>query len=135
MKRLAYSLVLGMVGLMLAEKHTYWMPGTYIRDFATLMLGVIGGGIIGFLLGCIVEEGREPKGRKIVYWILAMAIFGYYLGAGRGVSFTMTLTVVGWSAGVGLALGVIQYSFESRKIKQSQPPSQATRGPEEKGPA
>ena len=110
-KRISWSFAVGLVGAFLAEKGTYWLPGTYLADLGALTFGFLGGAIAGFLLGCIVEKTRDEQHRrlKILYWVLATAILGVYLGVGKGASPSISITVIVSALGLGLVLGIVQY--------------------------
>ena len=113
-KRMFWSLGLSMVGLLLAQKQTYWVPGTYFDDIKTSTLAVGGFGVAGFLLGCIVDKTPDERQRraKLLYWLVVMAIFGSFLGFGKGVSANTTIAVFAWTLGIGLVIGTLQYFFE-----------------------
>jgi hypothetical protein len=116
-RKLYWTLGVGLVGLLLATKETYWFPGTYFHDAESLALGTLAGGAIGFLLGCIVEKTADERRKrlKILYWLAAMAVFGFYLGFGKGVSTRTTLMVMTWTLGIGLAVGLLQYFLQSKE--------------------
>jgi MFS-type transporter involved in bile tolerance (Atg22 family) len=116
-RRIYWSLGLGIVGLLLSEKQTYWLPGTYLRDIRTLALAVVGCAVAGFLLGCIAERTVDERhGRtKILYWLVVMAIFGSFLGLGKGVPIDTTVTVFAWTLGVGFGIGALQYFLQRPK--------------------
>ena len=119
MKRKIYwAAGLAVVGLYLVQKQTYWLPSTYLQDLVKSLLGVFGGALTGFLLGCIVEEVSEQRKRvlKLLYWLIVMAIFGCFLATGKGAPISLRLTVIACSMGLGLILGGLQYVWESRKI-------------------
>jgi len=120
-KKIYWTLGVALVGFYLAQKQTYWFPETYLLDWTKSVLGILGGGTVGFLFGCIVEEASERKQRllKVFYWLLLMAIVGYFLGAGKGVSLTLTVTVMACSIGLGLLLGVLQYFLQSGKKQET----------------
>ena len=44
-----------------------------------------------------------------------MAIFGSFLGFGKGIPVTMTLTVLASTLGIGLAIGLLQYFIQRPK--------------------
>jgi len=114
-RKLYWSLALGLVGALLAEKGTYWLSGTYLGDIETLALGLLGGALAGFLLGSIVERPTDERHRrlKIVYWLAVMAILGLYLGIGRRVPSTTTAVVLACTLGAGLLAGMLQYLVQS----------------------
>lgn len=117
-RRIVWSLGVGLVGLLLAQKHTYWYSASIVRDIFASVLGVLGGTIIGYLLGCIVEETSDERHRrmKILYWLLVMATFGCFLAFGKGVPLNATLVVLGSTLGIGLMIGLIQYFFQPPKV-------------------
>jgi hypothetical protein len=110
-KKVYWTLAACLVGVFLAQKANYWVPGTNRQDIENSALGAVGGAVIGFMFGCIVENTADERRRrfKILYWLLAMAIFGCYLGLGTGVRISTTLTVMVSTLGVGLVLGLVQY--------------------------
>jgi predicted MFS family arabinose efflux permease len=116
-RKLYWTLGVGLVGLLLATKGTHWFLGTYFRDAESLTLGLLAGGIIGFLLGCIVEKTTDERRRraKVVYWLFAMAVFGSYLGFGKAVPTHTTLMVMAWTLGIGLVVGLLQYFLQSKE--------------------
>jgi len=116
-RKLCWTLGVGLVGLLLATKETHWFPGTYVHDAESLALGILAGAVIGFLLGCIVEKTTDERRRrvKVLYWLLAMAVFGFYLGFGKGVPIRTTLMVMAWTLGIGLAVGLLQYFLQSKE--------------------
>jgi hypothetical protein len=116
-RKLAWTLGVGLVGLLLAAKETYWFPGAYFRDAGILALGILAGALIGFLFSCIVERTADERRRraKVLYWLFAMAVFGIYLGFGKGVPTHTTLMVMAWTLGMGLAVGLLQYFLQSKE--------------------
>jgi membrane associated rhomboid family serine protease len=116
-RKLYWTLGVGLVGLLLATKGTYWFPGTYFHDAESLTLGLLAGAIIGFLLGCIVEKTMDERRRraKVLYWLFAMAVFGSYLGSGKAVPTHTTLMVMAWTLGIGLVVGLLQYFLQSKE--------------------
>lgn len=115
--RMYWSAGLSIVGLVLAQKQTYWVPGTYFRDIKTSIFAVVMSAVAGFLLGCIVEKAADERQRrmKILYWLIVMAIFGSFLGFGRGVLVSTTVAVFEWTLGIGFALGILQYFLQRPK--------------------
>jgi phosphate/sulfate permease len=113
-ERIYWSLGVGLLGLLLVQKGTYWFSVTYLHDTVNSVLGAFGGAIIGFLLGCIVENTTDERSRrfKVLYWLLVMAIFGSFLGFGKGVPVSMTMTVLASTLGIGLLIGLIQYFLQ-----------------------
>lgn len=101
----------------MVQKRTYWFSVTYLHDIVTSVLGAVGGAVVGFLLSCIVERstGQWSRRFKVVYWLLVMAIFGSFLGFGNGVPASQTLTVMAWTLGIGLVLGLLQYFLQRPK--------------------
>src|SRR5260370_21989412 len=79
-KKIYWSLGVGLLGLLVVQKGTYWFSVTYLHDIVTSVLGAFGGAIIGFLLGCIVENTTDERSRrfKVLYWLLVMAILGSF---------------------------------------------------------
>lgn len=116
-RKLWWTLGVGLVGLLLATKGSYWFPGTFLRDAESMTLGLIGGAIIGFSLGCIVEKTTDERRRraKVLYWLLAMAVFGSYLGFGKGVPTHTTLMVMVWTLSIGFVVGLLQYFLQSNE--------------------
>jgi len=116
-KRIFWSLSVGLLGLLLVQKSTYWFSVTYLHDAATSVVGALGGTVIGFLLGCIVEKTTDERSRraKVLYWLLVTGIFGSFLGFGKGVPASTTLTVFACTLGIGLAVGLLQYFLERRR--------------------
>ena len=115
-KKLSWSLGLGLVGLCVAQKHTYWMPGTYLRDARTSAIAMIGCAAAGFLLGFIITKTPSERQRKlkVLSWLAVMGIFGSFLGIGKGVPLNTTLTVFAWILSVGLVIGILQYLLHQR---------------------
>jgi phosphate/sulfate permease len=115
-KRIYWGLGVGLVGLLLVQKETYWVSGTYLHDVVTSVLGAVGGVTIGFLIGCIVEKTTDERSRrlKVLCWLLVMAIFGSSLGFGKGVRVSTTLTVLASTLGIGLVIGLLQYFLQRR---------------------
>jgi len=115
-KRIYWGLGVGLLGLLLAQKGTYWFSATYLHDIVTSVLGAFGGVLIGFLISCIVEKPTDERSRrfKVLYWLLVMAIFGSFLGFGKGVRVSMTLTVLASTLGIGLVFGLLQYFLQRR---------------------
>jgi hypothetical protein len=103
-KRIYWGLGVGLLGLLFTQKGTYWFSATYLHDIVTSVLGAFGGVLIGFLISCIVEKTTDERSRrfKVLYWFLGMAIFGSFLGFGKGVRVSMTLTVLASTLGIGL---------------------------------
>jgi phosphate/sulfate permease len=116
-KKIYWASGLAVVGLYLVQKQTYWLPATFLEDLVKSLLGVSGGALTGYLLGCIVEQVSEQRKRllKLVYWLLVMAIFGCFLATGKGAPMTLRLTVIACTMGLGLLLGGLQYFWESKK--------------------
>lgn len=106
------------MGLLLAQKHTYWYSVSFKRDIFTSALGALGGAVIGYLLGCIVENTNDERRRrvKVLYWLLVMATFGSFLAFGKGVPLDTTLAVLGSTLGIGLVVGLIQYFIQRPKF-------------------
>jgi hypothetical protein len=115
-KKIAWTVGVALVGLLLATKGTYWLPGTYGGDSANLALGMAAGGLVGFLIGCIVEKTTDSRKRKlkVLYWTLALAVFGACLAFGRGVPIKQTVIVLTCTIGFGLVIGLLQYFWDSR---------------------
>lgn len=105
------------MGLLLAQKQTYWYSASLPRDIFTSALGALGGGVIGYLLGYIVENASDERHRrvKILCWLLVMATFGSFLGFGKGVPFSTTLVVLASTLGIGLVFGFAQYFLQRPK--------------------
>jgi hypothetical protein len=116
-KKIYWSLGTGLVGVLLAQKGAYGLPGTYLEDLGTFALGAIGGAIAGLLIGCIVEQTKDERKRqlKVLYWLLVMAILGSYLGIGRHVQIGTTFAVMMCTLGIGLLAGLLQYFMQSGK--------------------
>lgn len=116
-KRIAWSLGVGLVGLYLAQKQTYWLQGTFLRDIRTCTIATLGCAAAGFFLGCIVEKTRDERSRriKLFYWMLVMGIFGSFVAFGKGVPVSQALIVMAWSLGIGLGLGLLQYFLAAPK--------------------
>ena len=116
-RRFYWGLGVGLLGLLLVQKGTYWFRVTYPHDIVTSVLGASGGATIGFLLGCIVEKTTDERTRrfKLLYWLLVMAIFGSFLGFGKGVPAGTTLIVLASTLGIGLAIGLLQYILQRPK--------------------
>jgi hypothetical protein len=117
-KKTYWSIGLAVVGLLIAQKQTYWLPGTYLLDLETCTVAVVGCAIAGFTLGCIVETTTTERQRrlKILYWLVVMVILGSFLGFGRGVSVSTTATRLAWTLAVGLVAGVLQYFLQRPRI-------------------
>ena len=118
MKRKIYwSVGLAIVGLLIAQKQTYWVPGTYLFDIETSTVAIAGCAIAGFTLGCIVETTATERQRrlKILYWLVVMAILGSFIAFGNGVSVSTTATRLAWSLAVGLVIGILQYFLQRPK--------------------
>jgi hypothetical protein len=81
-RKIYWSAGLAIVGLLIAQKQTYWLPGTYLRDIETCGVAIVGCAIAGFTLGCIAERAATERQRrmKIFYWLAVMTIFGSFLG-------------------------------------------------------
>jgi hypothetical protein len=110
-KTLSWTIAVGLVGVLLASKETYWYPGTYLSDLSSLGVGLVGGAMLGFLFGLIVKkttDEREARA-KIFNWLLAMTGFGLFLSTGKGVPIKTTLTVMSCTISIGLAAGVLQF--------------------------
>jgi len=116
-RRIMWSLGVGLVGLLLAQKHTYWYSASFARDIFTSALGALGGALIGYLLGCIVENASDERHRrvKVLYWLLVMATFGSFLAFGKGVPLNTTLVVLASTLGIGLVVGLVQYFLQRPK--------------------
>ena len=118
MKRKIYwSAGLAIVGFLIAQMETYWLSGTYLRDIETCGVAIVGSAIAGFTLGCIVERTATERQRrmKIFYWLAVMTILGSFLGFGKGVPVSTTLTVLAWTLAVGLVAGALQYFLQRPK--------------------
>lgn len=117
-RKIVWSFGVGIVGLYLAQKQTYWLPGTYFHDALTSAAYAIGSAIAGFLMGCIVTKTVNERQRrlKIFYWLGVMGIFGTFLGSGKGVPISTTLTVLATTIGIGLMIGVLQYFFQRPQL-------------------
>lgn len=115
-KKIVWTVGVALVGLLLATKETYWIAGTHVGDAAKLALGVVAGGSVGFFIGCIVEKTTDRRKRKlkVLYWTIALAVFGACLGFGRGVPVKQTVTVLTCTVGLGLVVGLLQYFWNSR---------------------
>ncbi|HEX5425928.1 MAG TPA: hypothetical protein VFW94_20435 [Candidatus Acidoferrales bacterium] len=115
-KKMKWTIGVALVGGLLSTKGAYWLPGTYAADAANVALAMIPGGLIGFLIGCVVEKTTDTRKRKlkILYWTLALVVFGSCLAFGRGVPIKQTLTVLTCTIGFGLAVGLFQYFWDSR---------------------
>jgi len=124
-KRIYWSLGLGVVGLFLVQKQTYWFSGTFWQDIKTSGLGAFGGALMGFLLGCIVERTADerPRRLKVLYWLLVMAIFGSFFGFGKEVPVGTTLIVFAVTIGIGLVLGLLQYFLQPGKQQDGTRPA------------
>jgi len=116
-RKIYWSLGVGLAGIFLAQKGTYYFSGTFLRDLETLTVGALGGVGAGFLLGCIVERttGERNRRLKVLYWVLVMAILGSYLGVGRQVPIRTTSMVMMGALGTGLLVGFLQYFLQSGK--------------------
>jgi len=118
MKRRTYwSIGLAVVGLLIAQKQTYWLPGTYLLDIETCTVAIVGCAVAGFTLGCIVESTATERQRrlKILYWLVVIAILGSFLVFAKGVPASTMATRLAWILAVGLAVGVLQYFLERPK--------------------
>jgi ABC-type uncharacterized transport system permease subunit len=108
--KLRWTIGVALVGALLASKKITFDPvGTGI--------GTLAGGVIGFLIGCIVVPTTDlwRRKRKILYWMFAVTVFGTSVGLGRGVPASTTATVIGCSVAVGLAIGLLQFFCEQRR--------------------
>jgi len=117
-RRIIWSLGVSFVGLLLAQKQTYWYSASFTHDIFTSALGVLGGGIIGYLLGCIAEDTSDERHRrvKVLYWLLVMTVFGMFLAFGKGVPLSTTLVVLGSTLAIGLVAGLTQYFLQRPKV-------------------
>jgi hypothetical protein len=118
MKRKIYwSIGLAIVGFLIAQKQTYWLPGTYLLDIETCAVAIVGCAVAGFTLGCIVETTATEWQRrlKILYWLVVMAILGSFIAFGKGISVSTTATRLAWTLAVGLLIGVLQYFLQRPK--------------------
>ena len=117
-RKIAWSFGVGLVGLYLVQKQTYWLPGTYLNDALTSAAFAIGFAIAGFLLGCIVTKTADERQRrlKILYWLGVMGIFGTFLGIGKGVPTGTTLTILASAMGIGIVLGALQYFLQRPQL-------------------
>jgi hypothetical protein len=118
MKRKIYwSVGLAIVGLLIAQKETYWEPGTYLLDIETCTVAVVGCAVAGFTSGCIVDTTATERHRrlKILYWLVVMVILGSFIAFGNGISVRTTATRLAWSLVVGLVIGVLQYVLQRPK--------------------
>jgi hypothetical protein len=117
-RRVHWSIGLAIVGAFVAQKQTYWLPGTYLRDIEACSFAIVGCGVAGFTLACIVETIATERQRrmKLFYWLIAMTVFGLFLGFGKGVAFSTTVTVLASTLAVGLVVGGLQYFFQRPKL-------------------
>jgi len=90
---------------------------SFARDIFTSALGALGGALIGYLLGCIVENASDERHRrvKVLYWLLVMATFGSFLAFGKGVPLNTRLVVLASTLGIGLVVGLVQYFLQRPK--------------------
>jgi phosphate/sulfate permease len=116
-KKVLWSLGLAIIGLFLAQKQVYWLPGTYSRDIETCSFAIVGCAVAGFIVGCIVERTKTERQRrpKILYWLLVTCILGSFLGLGRGVPVETTVTVLASTLLIGLVAGVFQFFLQPPK--------------------
>jgi hypothetical protein len=121
-RKVSWSFGVGLVGLYLAQKQTYWLPGTYLRDTLTSAAVAIGFAIVGFLLGCIATRTVNKRQRrlKVMYWLAVMGILATFLGTGKGVPVSMTLAVFAWALGIGLVVGALQYFLQRPRLPVSE---------------
>lgn len=117
-KKIYWAGAIGLAGLYLSTADTYWLPGTLLSDVRALTLGLFGGVLAGFSIGCIVQKVNAEGSRrlKILYWILTTGVLGCFLGFGKGVPTRNTLIVLAWTLGAGFFLGLLQYFLERPKV-------------------
>ena len=113
-KRFWWAISLSVLGLCMYQKQTYWLASSYLRDLRLSISGLLGGALVGYLIGTIVEKTKDQHQRrvKVAYWVVVLFIFGCFLGTGNGVGLTTTISVVGVCAAIGLAVGLLQYFFQ-----------------------
>ena len=116
-RKIFWSVCLALVGLFIAQKQTYWLPGTYLLDIETCTVAIVGCAVVGFALGCIVETTATERQRrlKILYWLVVMAILGSFIAFGKGISISTTVTRLAWTLAVGVVIGVLQYFLQRPK--------------------
>jgi hypothetical protein len=75
---------LGLVGLFLASKETYGLPGTSLRDLGTFSFAIGCWCIIGFCMGRVLEQTEIKRQRqlKFVYWSIATICLALFLAFG-----------------------------------------------------
>jgi hypothetical protein len=112
MRRMAYwTIGLGLVGLFLAIKETYGLPGTSLRDLGTFSISIGCWSIVGFCMGSVIEKAKNERQRRMnfVYWLIGMICLASFLSFGKGVLISTTIAVFAGTLTVGLAAATLQY--------------------------
>lgn len=106
---------LSLVGLFLARKETYGLPGTSLGDLGTFSIAIGCWCTVGFCIGRVLEKTANKRQRqlKFVYWLVATICLASYLAFGKGVLFTTTIGVFTVTLIVGLTAATLQYFFQS----------------------